>query len=94
MANPDPIVAQIATRFDRFDIARNRGGYTLLDRRTGNPAARLKAITGTDGFELFYWSNVRECWRTFGSLGRIELTLEEAHDIVETDPVFRSSGHR
>lgn len=94
VGKPDPIVAQIAARFARFDIAKGCGGYTLPDRRTSNPAARLKTIPGTGGFGLLYRSNVRECWRTFGNFGRIEPTLEEAHDIVQTDPIFRLSGHR
>jgi hypothetical protein len=28
-------------------------------------------------------------WRTFGNLGRLKLMLESAHEIVETDPMFR-----
>ena len=37
----------------------------------------------------FYWSNVHGRWRTFGSLGRMKLILESAHDLVENDPMFR-----
>ena len=43
----------------------------------------------TDRFELFYWSNVKGRWTTFGNLGRMKLMLESAHEIVENDPMFR-----
>jgi hypothetical protein len=47
--------------------------------------ARLRPIPGTDRFELFYWSNIKGRWRTFGNLGRLKLMLESAHEIVETE---------
>ena len=40
-------------------------------------------------FELFYWSNVKGRWTTFGNLGRMKLMLESAHEIVDSDPMFR-----
>jgi hypothetical protein len=43
----------------------------------------------TDRFELFYWSNVKGRWTTFGNLGRMKLMLVSAHKIVENDPMFR-----
>jgi hypothetical protein len=60
----------------------------ILERRTSNPVARLRPIPGTDRFELFYWSNVKDRWTTFGNMGRIKLMLESAHEIVENDPMF------
>ena len=36
----------------------------------------------TDPFELFYWSNVKGRWITFAM-------LESAHEIVESDLMFR-----
>jgi hypothetical protein len=61
----------------------------IIDRRTANPIARLRPIPDTDRFELFYWSNVKGRWTTFGNLGRMKLTLVSAHKIVENDPMFR-----
>jgi hypothetical protein len=89
MAKPDPTLAQIATRFTRHDVEKSGGGYLILDRRTSNPVARLRPIPDTDRFELFYWSNVKGRWTTFGHLGRMKLMLESAHEIVESDPMFR-----
>ena len=59
MTKTDPNLTQIAAQFTRFDIEPNRGGYTLLDRRSANPVARLRPIPDTDRFELFYMSNLK-----------------------------------
>ena len=85
----DPVLAQIAAQFARFDVDKSRGGYTLLDRRTSSPVARLRPIPSTDRFELFYWSNAKGRWTTFGNIGRLNLMIESAHEIVENDPIFR-----
>ena len=89
MTKPDPTLAQIAARFDQFDIEPGRGSYTIVDRRTSNPVARLRPIPNTDRFELFYWSNSKGRWTTFGNMGRLKLMLDSAHEIVENDPMFR-----
>ena len=89
MTKADPILAQIAAQFIKFDVEPSRGAYTILDRRTSNPLARLRPIPRTDRFELFYWSNVKGRWTTFGNMGRMKLMLQSAHEIVENDPVFR-----
>ena len=89
MTKPDPTLDQIAARFTKFDIEASRGGYTILDRRTSNPVARLRPIPNTDRFELFYWSNLKGRWTTFGNMGRMKLMLESAHEIVQNDPMFR-----
>jgi hypothetical protein len=89
MAKPDPTRAQIATQFTQHDVEKSGGGYLILDRRTSNPVARLRSIPDTDRFELFYWSNVKGRWTTFGNLGRMKLMIESAHEIVENDPMFR-----
>lgn len=89
MTKTDPTLAQIAAQFTRHDVEKSGGGYLILDRRTSNPVARLRPIPDTDRFELFYWSNVNSRWRTFGNLGRMKLMLESAHEIVESDPMFR-----
>jgi len=83
MTKPDLALSQIAARFTRHDVEWSRGAFMIIDRRTANPIARLRPIPDTDRFELFYWSS------TFGNLGRMKLMLESAHEIVESDPMFR-----
>jgi hypothetical protein len=89
MTKSDPTLAQIAAQFTRHDVEKSGGGYMIVDRRTSNHVARLRPIPNTDRFELFYWSNVKGRWTTFGNLGRMKLMLESAHEIVESDPMFR-----
>jgi len=89
MTETDPTLTQIAAQFTRYDVEMTRGAYMIIDRRTANPIARLRPIPNTDRFELFYWSNVKGRWTTFGNLGRMKLMLESAHEIVENDPMFR-----
>ena len=89
MTKPDPILNQIAARFKKFDIEPSRGGYTLVDRHTANPIARLRPIPDTDRFELFYWSGSKGRWTTFGNMGRMKLMLDSAYEIIENDPIFR-----
>ena len=88
MAKPDPTLAKIAVQFTRHDVEKTGGGYLILDRHTKHPLARLRPIPNTDRFELFYWSNVKGGWKTFGNMGRIKLMLTSAHEIVENDPMF------
>ena len=89
MIKPAPALAEIAAQFMRHDIEWSRGAYMIIDRRTANPIARLRPIPDTDRFELFYWSNDKGRWTTFGNLGRMKLMLESAHEIVDNDPMFR-----
>ena len=89
MTKPDPILALIAARFTCHNVEKSGSGYTIVDRRTSNPVARLRPVPHTDRFELFYWSNATGRWTTFGNLGRMKLMLESAHEIVESDPMFR-----
>ena len=80
MTKPDLALSQIAARFTQHDVEWSRGAFMIIDRRTTNPIARLRPIPDTDRFELFYWSN---------NLGRMKLMLKSAHEIVESDPMFR-----
>jgi hypothetical protein len=89
MTQADPTLAQIAAQFKRFDVEKSRGAYMIIDRRTSDPIARLRPIPETDRFELFYWSNAKGRWYTFGNLGRMKLMLEDAREIVENDPMYR-----
>ena len=79
MTKPDLALSQIAARFTRH-VEWSRGAFMIIDRRTANPIARLRPIPDTDRFELFYWSN---------NLGRMKLMLKSAHEIVESDSMFR-----
>lgn len=89
MAAPDPILGQIAARFDHLDVVKNRGGYTLCDRQSEQKVARLRPCPDSDGFELFYWSLTHERWRPFGPLGPMELTLDEAREITGNESIFQ-----
>ena len=89
MTKPDHTLALIATQFARHDVEKSGSGYTIVDRHTLNPVARLRPIPDTDRFELFYWSNVKGRWITCGNLGRMKLMLESAQEIIENDPMFR-----
>lgn len=89
MARTDPAFSQIVDKLAGFDVEKNRGGYTLRERRTRIAIARLRPFAGTDDFELFYWSTRRDKWHTFGPLGRMRLTLDEVHEILQNDPMFR-----
>ncbi len=89
MPKPDPVLAQIAAQFTHHGVEKSGGGYLILDQHTSNAVARLRPIPNTDRFELFYWSNVKGGWKTFGNMGRIKLMLTSAHEIVRNDPMFR-----
>ena len=54
------------------------------------PLARLKPIPQSDRFELFYCSEMRERWRTFGDFGPLRLTLERANEVFRNEPIFHS----
>jgi hypothetical protein len=88
MTEPDPTLAAVAAMFAGLDVMKSRGGYTLADPRTGTPLARLKPFLESDRFELFYWSNIRGRWRTFGDFGRLRLTLERAREIFQAETIF------
>ena len=90
MTGPDPIRDLIATMFHDLDVTKSRGGYTLADPHSGTPLARLKAIPQSDRFELFYWSDIRGRWRTFGDFGQLRLTLERANEVFRNEPIFHS----
>jgi hypothetical protein len=89
MAAPDPILAQIAARFSRFDVVKSRGGYTLRDRQSEAPVARLRPLPEEDAFELYYWSLARERWAPFGPLGAMVVTLDETREIIENEAIFQ-----
>jgi hypothetical protein len=89
MSKSDPLLDLIAARFTRHEVETSGKGYTLIDRRTLQAVARLHPIPDTDRFELFYWSNAKGRWTTFGNLGRMKLMIDSAHEIVENDPMFR-----
>jgi hypothetical protein len=94
MAEPDLILGLIATMFHDLDVTKSRGGYTLADPHSGTALARLKPIPQSDRFELFYWSEMRGRWRTFGDFGRLRLTLERANEVFRAEPIFHTHPSR
>jgi hypothetical protein len=50
----------------------------------------MKNFPQSDRFELFYWSDMRGRWRTFGDFGRLRLTLERAHEIFREETIASS----
>jgi hypothetical protein len=94
MTEPDPALAKIAATFADLDVVKSRGGYALVDPRSGTPLARLKPIPQSDRFELFYWSDMRGRWRTFGDFGRLSRTIERAHEIFREETIFHSLASR
>jgi hypothetical protein len=60
-----------------------------MPQRQDEPSRAAASHPNTDRFELFYWSNVKDRWTTFGNMGRMKLMLESAHEIAENDPMFR-----
>ena len=53
MTEPDPILGMITAMFHDLDVAKSRGGYTLVDPHSDIRLARLKPIPQSDRFELF-----------------------------------------
>jgi hypothetical protein len=94
MTEPDPTLALIAATFADLEVVKSRGGYTVIDPGSGTPLARLKPIPQSDRFELFYWSDMRERWRTFGDFGRLRLTLERAREIFREETIFHIHRRR
>jgi hypothetical protein len=94
MTEPDPTLATIAAAFADLDVVKSRGGYTLIDPRSGTPLVRLKPIPQSDRFELFYWSDMRGRWRTFGDFGQLRLTLERAREIFQEETIFHIQARR
>ena len=78
----------VAATFAGLDVVKSRGGYTLVEPDSRTPLARLKPIPQSDRYELFYWSDMRGRWRTFGDFGRLRLTLERAHEIFREETIF------
>ena len=94
MTDFNPTHVMIAATFAGLEVVKSRGGYTLVDPGRGTPLARLKPIPQSDRFELFYWSDMRERWRTFGDFGPLRLTLERAHEIFREETIFHTQPTR
>ena len=94
MTEPDPTLAAVAATFAGLDVIKSRGGYTLVDPRSSAQIARLKPFPQSDRFELFYWSDMRGRWRTFGDFGRLRLTLKRAHEIFREETIFHIQSGR
>jgi len=88
MTEADLTLVTITAMFADLDVVKSRNGYTLVDPKTGTALARLKPFPQSDRFELFYWSDMRGRWRTFGDFGPLRLTLERAHQIFQEETIF------
>jgi hypothetical protein len=82
MMQTDPTLAKIAAVHQIRHHAKSR---RLHDRRPRHLEPDRAAAP------IFYWSNVKGRWTTFGNMGRMKLILKSAHEIVENDPMFRVS---
>jgi hypothetical protein len=51
-------------------------------------AGKLKPFPQSGRFELFYCSDMRGRWRTFGDFGRLRLTLERARESFREETIF------
>jgi hypothetical protein len=88
MSKPDPMLAQIAAHFTRYDVERSGGSYEILDRRTSNLVARPSPFQTPIASN----SSSGQMSKIAGqpcNMGRMKLMLESAHEIVENDPIFR-----
>jgi hypothetical protein len=94
MTEPDQTLVTIAAMFADLEVVKSRGGYTLVDPRTGDALARPKTFPQSDRFELFNWSDMRERWRTFGDFGRLRLTLERAREVFREEKIFHIQARR
>ena len=94
MIEADPTLAGTPPRSPTWMWQNPPAAIRWLTPATDTPLARLKPIPQTDRFELFYWSLVRERWRTFGDFGRLSLTLDRAHEIFRNEAVFYIQGRR
>jgi hypothetical protein len=88
--NPDPILARIRA-FDRskgggVEAVRSGKGYSLFAITTAAPIARLRPTGSDDKVEVLWWQ--RERWTPFGPFGKTVLPLNEALDLIASEPAF------
>jgi len=70
MTKNDPTLAQIAAQFTQFDVAKSRGGYMILDRRTSSPSRDcVHSRCPIDSSSSF--GRMPRRWTTFGNIGRL-----------------------
>ena len=87
---PDPILERIRA-FDRskgggVEVTRSRRGYSLFAATTGAPIARLRPTGRDDQVEVLWWR--REGWAPFGPFGKTVLPLDEALQLIASEPAF------
>lgn len=88
--NPDPILERIRA-FDRskgggVEVVRSGKGYSLFAAATGAPITRLRPTGSDDRVEVLWWR--RERWAPFGPFGKTILPLNEALELIATEPAF------
>ena len=89
-AMDDPIIQRI----ERFRCSRgalfaerlNRG-YTLYSAQSGALVARLRP-TGSDNFEVLYWSLWKNRWAATGPFGRTVLSIDDALRFIAYEDIF------
>ena len=88
--NPDPILERIRA-FDRskgggVEAVRSGKGYSLFATTTGAPIARLRPTGTDDKVEVLWWRHER--WAPFGPFGKTVLPLNNALELIATEPAF------
>lgn len=88
--SPDPILER-SRAFDRskgggVEAVRSRKGYSLFAATTGAPIARLRPTGSNDRVEGLWWRGER--WAPFGPFGKPVLPLDEALELIATEPAF------
>jgi hypothetical protein len=76
--------------FRRAPVAaeRRNKGYTLLHAETGRPIARLRPYGRDELMEILYWSLWKERWAAVGPFGQTVVPLNEALQIIASEPIF------
>jgi hypothetical protein len=86
----DLTLAQIAAQFTQFDVAKSRGGYMILDRRIVKPRRATASHSLRRSIRGLLLVECQGRWTTFGNIGRLNLMIESAHEIVANDPISRT----
>jgi hypothetical protein len=85
---------RVGLGFKRLKSVIGLHGPPGIDERSARPYVLAQPIPQSDRFELFYWSDMRGRWRTFGDFGRLRLTLERAHEIFREETIFHIQARR
>jgi len=89
-AKPDPMLERI-TAFGEAKgggvlIQKQSKGYSLFREDNGRPVARLRPTGKGDLVEVMWWSH-RDKWDQIGDFGPMVMSLDEALDYINKDPM-------